>query len=451
MSLPPNQPHPRPWREDDANEGPRVVRRRRQLDDATTTATDTEPAVATPHRETEPANGGALHSSEQSHATEHEDETHNPAVAAVAQVRELLEEPEDGEYVPFRRPSRKGKAILAVVAIAIAVIGVVAGGIFLWASQQITPSGEPGPQLDSIEIPPGSSSEQIGEILAESDVIANARVFGIYTRLKGEGPWKAGEYADFHENSSFAEAIAVLDAGPVPETATVVRIGEGVRLVEALERIAEQAPWVTTDELTLALMSGNVTNKYKPAHVESWEGFIFPDTYQIADGATPVEILQRMSDQMENQLDSLNYDRAETLYGMSAYELITIASLIERETGRPVEERAQISRVIRNRLNDDEALGIDAAILYGLDRSAGTLTQSDLDLDTPYNNRIHKGLPPTPIGLPSKASLEAAAQPADGDWKWYVLTSNDPPTHLFTNDYDEFLDAKAKAQEDGVF
>lgn len=428
MSLPPNQPHPRPWQEDDADDAPRVVRRRRHNNDAATTTT------------AEPTSDRGR-----------DDESQRHAAAAVTQVRELLEEPEDGEYVPFRRPSRKGKALLAVVAIAIAVIGVVAGGIFLWASQQITPSGEQGPQLDSVEIPPGSSTEQIGEILAASDVIANARVFGIYTRFKGEGPWKAGEYADFHENSSFAEAIAVLDAGPVPETATVVRIGEGVRLAEALERIAEQATWVTTDELILALMSGNVTNKYKPANVESWEGFIFPDTYQIADGATPVEILQRMSDQMENQLDSLNFDRAETLYGMSAYELITIASLIERETGRPIEERAKISRVIRNRLTDDEALGIDAAILYGLDRSAGTLTQSDLDLDTPYNNRIHKGLPPTPIGLPSKASLEAAAQPAEGDWKWYVLTSNDPPTHLFTNNYDEFLDAKAKAQADGVF
>lgn len=448
MPLPPNQPHPRPWREDDEDDGPRVVRpRRSQVADAGTPAS--EPSAT--------SNGlvdGAESAGDESVPNEpvsNEPVSNEPLASAVTQVKELLEEPHDGEYVPFRRPSRKGKAVLAITAITIAIVGAAAGGIFLWASQQITPSGEQGPQINSLIIPAGSSTEQIGEILATADVIADARVFGVYTRLKGEGPWNAGEYADFYENSSFTQAIAVLDAGPVPETSTVIRIGEGTRLVEALDRIAEQAPWVTAEELFLALGSGEVTNEYKPASVDSWEGFLFPDTYQVADNASAVEILQRMSDQMERQLDSLDYDRAETLYGMSAYELITAASLIERETGQPADERAKISRVIRNRLSDDEALGIDAAVLYGLDRSSGVLTQSDLDQDTPYNNRMHKGLPPTPIGLPSFASLEAAAQPADGDWKWYVLTSNDPPSHFFTNNYDEFLSAKNQAQRDGVF
>ena len=143
--------------------------------------------------------------------------------------------------------------------------------------------------------------------------------------------------------------------------------------------------------------------------------------------------------------------QAETLRGFSAYDVLKVASLAERETGQPEEERGQIARVIYNRLDAGEPLGIDASVLYGLGRDAGELTRSDLDTDTPYNTRLNAGLPPTPIGLPSRAALEAAINPADGDWFYYVLVSNDPPTHLFTDSYSEFQEAKAQAQEDGVF
>ena len=110
-----------------------------------------------------------------------------------------------------------------------------------------------------------------------------------------------------------------------------------------------------------------------------------------------------------------------------------------------------ISRAISNRLDAGETLGIDASVLYGLGRASGGLTQSDLDTDTPYNTRMRAGLPPTPIALPGRASLAAAISPAEGEWRYYVLVSNDPPTHFFTDDYDEFLEAKAEAQERGVF
>jgi UPF0755 protein len=110
-----------------------------------------------------------------------------------------------------------------------------------------------------------------------------------------------------------------------------------------------------------------------------------------------------------------------------------------------------ISRVISNRLDDGETLGIDASVLYGLGRTSGELTQSDLDTETPYNTRLVSGLPPTPIALPGEASLAAAIAPSEGDWRYYVLTSNDPPTHFFTESYDEFLEARDDARQRGVF
>ncbi len=304
--------------------------------------------------------------------------------------------------------------------------------------------------MGSIEVPEGSSTDAIAKLLADERVISDAGLFARYVGLKGAGPWEAGNYTDFRANSSFDEAIGVLDDGPLPAGATEVRVTEGKRLPDALAQIAEQHPNVTQEDLLLALGSGQVTSKYLPPGTTNWEGLLFPDTYQFADDATATQILQTMADEMSDNLDALGYERAETLRGRSAYELVTIASMIERETGQPAEERGQIARVISNRLEDGEPLGIDATLLYGLGRDAGELTQSDLETDTPYNTRQRAGLPPTPIGLPSEASLQAAIDPPEGDWRYYVLVSNDPPTHLFTESYSEFQSAKAQAQADGV-
>jgi UPF0755 protein len=348
-------------------------------------------------------------------------------------------------------PTSGGRKLLAVGGAALMVLAILIGGLMVWASRQVDPSGDPGELVETVVVPSGSSTDSIATILEDADIISSARLFRYYTGWKGAGPWNAGEYVEFRTNMSFDEAIEVLDAGPVPAQASVVRVTEGRRLSDALVQISEQMPTLTVEELQSTLDSGAVSSAYKPAEVASWEGLLFPDTYEFDDGATAQEVLQTMATKMEDVLDGLGYDKAETLQGRSAYELITIASLIEKETGAPADERGKISRVISNRLDDGETLGIDAAVLYGLGRASGELTQSDLDTETPYNTRLVAGLPPTPIALPGEASLAAAIEPAEGDWRYYVLVSNDPPTHLFTDDYDEFLEAKSDAQANGVF
>lgn len=348
-------------------------------------------------------------------------------------------------------PTSGGRRLLAVGGSVLLVLGILVGGLLVWASRQIDPSGDPGDTISSLVVPSGASTDEIATILADEDVISSARMFRYYVGWKGAGPWEAGEYVDFRTSSSFDEAIEVLDEGPIAAEASVVRITEGTRLIDALAQISEQFPSVTAEQLSAALEGGQVTSSYKPAEVTSWEGLLFPDTYEFEQDATPELIMQTMATKMEEVLDGLGYDKAETLQGRSAYELVTIASLIEKETGAPPEERGMISRVISNRLDDGETLGIDASVLYGLGRSAGELTQSDLDTETPYNTRLVAGLPPTPIALPGEASLAAAIAPSEGDWRYYVLTSNDPPTHFFTDSYDEFLDARDDARERGVF
>ena len=348
-------------------------------------------------------------------------------------------------------PTSGGRRLLAIGGLAILVIGILLGGLLIWASRQINPSGDQGEAIESVVVPSGATTDDISALLADEGVITNARMFSYYAGWKDAGPWNAGEYVEFRRNSSFDEAIAVLDEGPVPVAANVVRITEGTRLVDALASISEQMGTVTVEQLQEALDSGQVVSAYKPEDVASWEGLLFPDTYEFEESASAQTILQTMASKMEAVLDELGYDKAEALQGRSAYELVTIASLIEKETGAPPEERGQISRVISNRLDDGETLGIDASVLYGLGRSSGELTRSDLDQDTPYNTRLNSGLPPTPIALPGRASLEAAISPTEGNWRYYVLTSNDPPAHFFTDDYDEFLEARDDARERGVF
>ena len=358
---------------------------------------------------------------------------------------------EDDDWVPLPTDANGGRRVLALVVGAVIVVALAIGVLLFWVSRQVNPSGDPGELVGEVVVPTGSSTDSIGELLADAGVITDGGLFARYVGLKGEGPWEAGTYDEFRENSSFDEAIDVLDEGPLPVGASRVRVTEGKRLTDALEQIAEQHPNVELADLLTALGSGGVTSKYLPPGTTNWEGLLFPDTYEFSDDATATQILQRMADEMSDVLDELGYERAETLRGRSAYELVTIASMVERETGAPEEERGQIARVIFNRLDEGEPLGIDATILYGLGRESGELTQSDLEADTPYNSRVRVGLPPTPIGLPGRAALQAAIDPPDGEWLYYVLVSKDPSTHLFTESYDEFLEAKDEAQANGVF
>jgi len=355
------------------------------------------------------------------------------------------------EYVPMPRHTSGGRRVLAVFAAVLAAVGLsLAAGVF-WISRQIDPPGEQGADPIEVVIPAGTSRDGIADVLADKGVISAPSVFRSYVQFKQGGPWQAGKYTEFRANSSYSEAIEVLDEGPVPPDANIVRIPEGTILVNAIDIIAKSVPGVSAADLVEALGSGEIVSKYKPADVNNWEGFLFPDTYQFGEGATAKEILQTMATRNDEVLDSLDYDRAEALQGRSPYELVIVASLIEREAGRPPEERGKIARVIFNRLDANEILGIDASNLYGLGRTSGELTKSDLEVDSPYNLRKRQGLPPTPICMPGKDSLEAAIRAPEGNWRYYVLTSNDPPSHFFTDSQQEFDAAVKDSRERGVF
>lgn len=364
----------------------------------------------------------------------------------------LYEDDEDVVYERVPRASRRGSPIAVTIVAVFAVLGILVAGTLVWATRQMNPSGEPGEKVASIEIPSGSSFEDVAEILEENDVITSARVMGWYAKFNDVAPVKAGKYVNFRTNSSMSDAIDVLDEGPVPPENKVLTIIPGTWLSDAFVAINAAFPNISIQELELTMISGKITSDYHGDDPQaSWEGFLLPETYQFDESATAEQILQKLVDQFDATLDELGYDNAMATTGRSAKDLVIIASMVERETGDPPDERPKMARVIFNRLAEDTPTGIDATILYGLGRKGneGGLTKTELETDGPYNSRTRPGLPPTAISLPSKQSLEAAIQPADGDWIYYVLKTQSPRTHVFTASYKEFQKAKEECQQNG--
>ena len=215
--------------------------------------------------------------------------------------------------------------------------------------------------------------------------------------------------------------------------------------VQAVSRIAEQESHHHKVKLS---GPGYVAATAKPrrfpgfgARKLPYEGFLFPDTYDFDRKSTSAQLVQNQLGEftsMWGQLD-LSYAKSKNL---TSYDVLTIASMVEGEAQVP-SERPLVAAVIYNRLRDHMPLGIDATLRYGLHvPPTQSLTQSELADPTPYNTRLHDGLPPTPINNPGMAALEAAAHPAHVDYLYFVRKP-DHRHHYFTSNYQDFLQHEA--------
>ena len=170
------------------------------------------------------------------------------------------------------------------------------------------------------------------------------------------------------------------------------------------------------------------------------EGWFMPETYQFHRGSSDLELLKRMYGEMQRTLEQEWPNRAEGLPLANPYQALILASIIEKETG-VASERPQIAGVFVRRLQKDMLLQTDPSVIYGAADYHGDLTRKHLQTDTPYNTYINKGLPPTPIALPGKASIEAALHPADGDSLYFVADGKGG--HTFSATYEEHQQAVA--------
>lgn len=352
----------------------------------------------------------------------------------------------------FSRLGRIG-AILAIVVLA--GIGIVGGASFLGRQVGGALGGDdavngvdvdPGIEVE-IVIPSGASAQDIAAILATQGVVASASQFETTVRSAGAaGDLRAGTY-ELVTGMDSSDVLAVLLAGPVTD-AYRVTIREGLRVAEIIEDLAE-ATGYTEDDYVTALESGEVATELvemdDSPSIDDWEGLLFPDTYEFSRTADARQILQRLATTMEQRVASVDWSEFEEA-GFDVYEGIIIASLIETEV-RVAEERPLVSSVIRNRLVEEMLLQIDATVLYALDTRDPA--EFNNEVDSPYNTYRFPGLPPTPIAAPGLASLQAAAQPEETDFLFYVLSDPDG-SHTFTTNLDDHNAAVRQAREDGV-
>jgi UPF0755 protein len=358
--------------------------------------------------------------------------------------RTIADDPPAGE--PPRRGRRLGRWLFVLGLLALVGLLVLAG-VGLWVKGQIDPSGEPGDEI-AFEIPKGATTSAIADQLAEADVITSGEVFRWYLRFKGGGPFEAGQY-HLHTNSSMGDVIDVLEDGPDLPPAFNLTIPEGLWVSDVAARV-DKVDSLDGQTFLDLVDGGTVRSLFQPDDATSMEGLLFPETYRIEDTENEEGVLRRMVDTFDQVASELGYADAPARVGVSPYEAIIVASLIEAEA-KVDGDRAKIARVIYNRIEQGIPLGIDATFYYalGADRRGTGLRQSDLEIDSPYNTRKNVGLVPTPIGMPGQASLEAALNPEPGDWLYYVL-ANEDGTHFFTSDYDEFINAKNEAQRNGL-
>jgi UPF0755 protein len=341
---------------------------------------------------------------------------------------------------------------IAVTVVAVVVVAVVGGRrLANWAgglggAPDVTaPAGLIVGSPVTVDIPKGSTARQIGVLLAERGIVSSAVAFELAVRSAGVAEQlQAGTY-DLRTGMAAGDALDLLLAGPVDQ-AYRITVREGLRVGEILDSLAEQTPY-SSEEFEQALGAVTSTLGLGGSDPVSWEGGLFPDTYEISADASPAEILQRLATTMEERVGSIDWSALNDL-GYDVRDGIVIASMVEAEA-KLDEDRPLIASVVVNRLKIGMPLQIDATVLYALGERGVALTSKDLEVDSPYNTYVYGGLPPTPISAPGVASLRAAAAPAVSDYLYYVLTDSSGG-HSFAATYEEFLAYKEQARRDGV-
>jgi UPF0755 protein len=364
-----------------------------------------------------------------------------------------------GDYRPSRADRRKDQESrrkrkrrrFAVPLVALIVLALL-GGAALYGGKRLTDrfgssaQDFPGDGTGSVSIrvQPGDTATDIAATLVAKGVVASEKPFREAAKADPRSvSIQPGVYQLRKQMSGTAALTLLLDPGSRLESK--VTIPEGYSVAQILAAISR------TTKIPLAELQAAAKNTKTlglPTYAKGrLEGFLFPATYDFDPEAKPADILKKMVGEYVKQVDDSGLSAKAAAVDLSPYELLTVASLVERETLWDT-ERPKVATVIYNRLDQDYYLGVDASILYGLGRTTGALTKSDLAKDTPYNNRLHKGLPPTPIASPGIASITAATQPAKGPWLYYVLRP-DGKSHIFTDDQETFNQAKAACQAAG--
>jgi UPF0755 protein len=352
------------------------------------------------------------------------------------------------------RPRRRRGRLLAILFVLLLALALVAGAVLAGERVLDKLRGSEAADFDGqgsgevvVQIEPGDTAGNVADTLLEKGVVASRKAFFDVAASDPRATKLQPGFYQLRLKMSAAAAFELL-LDPASRLVGRVTIPEGRNVEQTLEILAKETEIPLADFQAAAKDPSSLG--LPPYAKNGLEGFLFPATYEIEPGATAPQVLTMMIDRFEQAAETVGLEEGAQRLGLTPYEVVIVASLIEREV-KFDDEYGKVARVVYNRLDRGIPLGIDAAIAFGVGKNAGEpLTRSDLAKDTPYENRRKTGLPPTPIASPGEATLAGAMNPVDGDILYYVLATMEGRS-FFTADYKEFLRQKEKSIAEGIF
>jgi UPF0755 protein len=369
---------------------------------------------------------------------------------------ELIDEIDEIEE---RSPFSALKIVLITLLVLFLIAaGAVAGaGYYVYANLQ--PVAVEDEELVHIEVPMGSSASRIASILKESNLVRNEQIFYYYVRYKGESGFQAGEYY-LSANMELDDIIQQLKSGRIYLDSVRFTVAEGLSVDQKASHL-ESIGLVNKDKFLQLLNEGDFSDISFISEIPEsehrkyrLEGFLFPETYEIYKGASEEEIIRLMLQQFEKELAKIDAELKESNTslkdeleekGLTLYEAITLASIIEREAVVN-EERKTISGVFHNRINEGWLLQSCATVQFVLGKQRDRLLFEDLEVESPYNTYINAGLPPSPIASPGRQALEAAIQPEEHEYFFFVTKKDGSGSHHFSKTYKEHQQNDAQSR-----
>ena len=353
-----------------------------------------------------------------------------PVVAPV--VEAPAPQPIEGSGLPPKK-TKKSKKWLVIIASILLVIGLAVAGAWMWYQSQLGPVNASDKNKVQVVIEAGTPTT-IAETLHDKGVIRNKDAFLVYTRISGvQNNLQAGTYM-LSPSDSTQKIVDHLIKGSADDTFSIT-FYPGATLVDRVTKqdkridvtsVLERAGYSSEDiSAALSKTYDHPLFQDKPATADL-EGYVFGETYEFTAGTKVEDILKRTFDEFYKYVESENLVALFKQQNLSLYEGITLASVVQRESGG--DDKAQIAQVFYSRLKIGMMLGSDVTYQYIADKTGVTRSPN---LDSPYNTRRYTGLPPGPIATPGLSSLKAVASPAPGDFI-YFLSGDDHVTYYAT-------------------
>jgi UPF0755 protein len=340
---------------------------------------------------------------------------------------------------------RRKVALVALIVAFTVVVGAVAVVADAYRGCKEPPAAD-GSTV-TIEVKDGATGEDVVTQLADRGLIRCGGMIGqLLLRSSGRAnAILAGTY-EIERGATLDRILTEITTPPDKVPTVRLTIPEGLRIAStfpgerSISSVIEEQTGVPAKQVVRYTDSGRLSMPPYLRKGKSAEGFLFPDTYEfVKKGLDAKTIVDEMLAEFRRQARGLDLVAGAHRLGITPYQVVTLASMIEREA-QVDQDRALIASVIYNRLDAGQTLGIDATLLYDDPSPDGRLSSTDLKSTSRYNTRLHAGLPPTPIASPGSASLEAALHPAKTDYFYYVLCPKDGQgVHRFSTTYAEHL------------